>query len=102
MIDHLHGYSAGLRLVEGPGRIAVERGPGICIDFGFKGGLECLIGIVRPEEVGVADEETLLAVIGIDEPAGELVRVAPFDLPELWLEHIDPLHPYLYLPIGRI
>lgn len=34
VIDHLHRDSPFLGLVEGPGGVAVEGGPGVGVDFG--------------------------------------------------------------------
>ena len=48
--------------------------------LGLEGGLERLVGIARAEEVGVADEEALLVVVGIDEPAGDAVGAVAADL----------------------
>ena len=42
-------------------------------DLGLQGGLEGLVRVVGAEEVGVAHEEALLVVVGVDEPAGNAV-----------------------------
>ena len=63
---------------KGPGGVAVERGPGVEVDLRLQRRLERLVGVVRAQEVGVADEEALLVVVGVDEPAGDAVgAVAP-------------------------
>ena len=51
-----------------------RRRPGFLVDLGLERRLQRLVGIVRAEEVGVADEEALLVVVGVDEPAGDAVR----------------------------
>ena len=55
--------------------------PGVAVDLGLEGGLERLVGVVGAQEVGVADEEALLVVVGVDEPAGDAVgpslRISP-------------------------
>ena len=71
MVDHLHGDAAGCGFVEGAGGVAVECCPGFFVDLGLEGGLERLVGVVCPEEVGMADEETLFVVVGVDKPAGD-------------------------------
>ena len=48
--------------------------PGLVVDLGLERGLEALVGVVGAEEVGVADEEALLVVVGVDEPAGDARR----------------------------
>ena len=73
VIDYLHRNPARLRAREGSRRGAVQGGPGVLVDFGLEGGLERLVGVAGAEEVGVADEEALLVVVGVDEPAGDAV-----------------------------
>ena len=65
--------------------------------------LRALYGIVRAEEVGVADEEALLVVVGVDEPAGDAVGAVADDLAGLGLEdvHAVHLHPELAVLLGR-
>ena len=43
------------------------------IDLGFQRCFQRVVGIVRAEEVGVADEEAFFVVVGVDEPAGDAV-----------------------------
>jgi len=43
------------------------------VDLGSEGAFELAVGVVGSEEVGVADEEALAVVIGVDEPAGDVV-----------------------------
>ena len=59
--------------------------------------LSALVGIVRAEEVGVADEEALLVVVGVDEPAGDAVGAVAADLAGVGVEDVDAvdLHPHL-------
>ncbi len=71
MIYNLHRDPPRLRLVERPGGIAVERGPGFRVDLCLEARLERIIGIVRAEKVCVSDEEALFVVVGVDEPAGD-------------------------------
>ena len=51
----------------------LQRRPGFCVDLGLQRRLQRAVGIVRAEEVGVADEEALFVVVGVDEPAGDAV-----------------------------
>ena len=73
VVDHLHGDAAGLGLAKRPRGVAVQRRPGFCVDLGLERRLERAVGVVGAEEVGVADEEALLVVVGVDEPAGDAV-----------------------------
>lgn len=49
----------------------MERGSGIFVDFGLEGGLEGLVGIVRAEEVGVADCAARTLVVVVNGPTGD-------------------------------
>ena len=49
-------------------------------------------GSFWPEEVGVADEEALFVVVGVDEPAGDAVRPVAPDSPGRRIEHVDAFH----------
>ncbi len=46
----------------------------------LQGSLELLVGLVGAREVGVADEEALAVVVGVDEPAGDVVGRGVADL----------------------
>ena len=70
MIDDFDGDAAGFWFVEGAGNIAVERRPGFLVDFRFQCRLQCLVGIVCAQEIGMADEEAFFVVVRIDKPAG--------------------------------
>ena len=50
--------------------------------------LERAVRVVRSEEVGVADEEALLVVVGVDEPAGDTVGPSLRTSPVLRVEHV--------------
>jgi hypothetical protein len=71
VVDDFYCDPALLRLIEGAGGVAVQRGPGFLVDLGFEGGFQGAVGVVGSEEVGVADEEAFLVVVGVDEPAGD-------------------------------
>ena len=71
MVDDFDRDAAGGGFVEGAGGVAVERCPGFCVDLGFEGGFERRVRIVRAQEIGVADEEALFVVVGVDDPAGD-------------------------------
>ena len=91
MVDDLDGDAAGGGAVEGAGGVAVEGFPGSSVDLGLEGGLERLVGVVGAEEVGVADEEALLVVVGVDEPAGDAVGVVAADFAGVGLNTSTPL-----------
>ena len=46
MVDDFDGDATARGLVEGAGRVAVERRPGFFVDFGLEGGLERFVGVV--------------------------------------------------------
>ena len=60
-----------------------------------RGGLERLVGVAGTQEVGVADEETLLVVVGINEPAGNALRPVAAHLTGVGVEHVHAVDPHL-------
>lgn len=74
VIDHLHGDPARLRLPERSRSVALERRPRFLVDLGLERCLQCLVRIVRSQEVGVPNEEALRVVVRVDEPASKPVR----------------------------
>ncbi len=92
MVDHFYCNAAGLRLVEWPGGVAIERGPCFFIDLGLEGGFERAVGVVRAEEIGVADKEALFVVVGVDEPAGNAVGAVAADFAGLGMEHVHTMN----------
>ena len=68
---------------------AVEGRPGFLVDLGLQRGLEALVGVVRAEEIGVADEEALLVVVGVDEPGGDALGVVGADVAGVGIEDVD-------------
>ena len=89
MVDYLHRDPHGLGCVEGARGVAVERGPGIFVDFGLESGFQGFVGIVGAEKVGVADEEGLFVVVGVDEPAGDAVSVVGADFAGVGVKDVD-------------
>ena len=71
MIDDFDCYAAGGGFVEGAGGVAVEGGPGLLVDFCFERGFQGFVGVIGTQEIGMADEEALLVVVRVDEPAGD-------------------------------
>jgi len=92
VVDNLHGNTAGLRFGEGPGGVAIERGPGFLVDLGLESGLERAVGVVRAEEIGVADEEALFVVVGVDEPAGNAIGAVAADFAGLRMEYVHAMN----------
>ena len=80
VVDDLDGDLAGLGRVEGAAGGGVQGRPGGFVDFGAEGALELVVGLAGAKEVGVADEEALAAVVGVEEPAGDVVGGAAADL----------------------
>ena len=74
--------------------------PGFSVDLGLEGGLERLVGFVGAEEVSVADEEALLVVVGVDEPAGDAVGAVAADFAGVGVENVDAVD--LYLDLARL
>ena len=62
--------------------------PGISVDFSLQCGLQRLIGIVCTEKIGVAHEEALFVVVGVDEPAGDPIRSVGADFAGLRMKDI--------------
>ena len=56
---------------------------------------ERLVGIVRTQEIGVADEEALLVVVGVDEPAGDALRTVAAHLAGLRVKDIHTVDLHL-------
>ena len=97
VVDDLDRDAAGRGPLEGARGVASERRPGFLVDLGLQRGLERLVRIARAEEVGVADEEALLVVVGIDEPAGDAVGAVAADLTGVGVEDVDTVDPDLEL-----
>ena len=88
MVDDFDGEAAGRWAAEGAGFVSVEGFPGFLVDFGLQAGLERLVGIVRAKEIGVADEEALFVVVGVDEPAGNAIGPVAADFAGIGMEHV--------------
>src|SRR5262245_48768683 len=69
MVNDLHGDATVIRLRERAGSIAVQRCPCFLIDLRFERSFECIIWIIRAQKVSMTNEEALLVVVGINEPA---------------------------------
>ena len=69
---------------ERPRHRRVERLPGVVVHLGLEGTGELVVGLVAAEEVGVADEEGLAVVVGVDEPAGDVVGAATSGSRRCW------------------
>ncbi len=102
MIDHLYGDAAKFWFIKRTGCIAFERGPCFLIDFGFESGLEGFVRIICAEEIGVTGEETLLVVIGIDKPSGNIAGVIATDFASVGMKHINAIDLNLDLAVIRI
>ena len=102
MIDDLHCNAARCRLGERAGGVAVEGFPGFWVDLGFECRSQGFVWGVGAEEVGVADEEALLVVVGVDEPAGDAVGVVAADFAGVGMEYIYAVDLDLDLIVGRV
>ena len=94
VINDLDGDAAGGGLGEWAGGVAVQGRPGVEVDFGLERRLERLVGVVRAQEVGVADEEALLVVVGVDEPAGDAVGAVAPHLAGVGVEDVHAVNPH--------
>ena len=66
--------------------------PGVLVDLGAEGGLQGLVGVASAQEVGVADEEALLVVVGVDEPAGDALRPVAAHLASVGVEYVHAVN----------
>ncbi len=73
----------------------MEGFPGFLVDLGFERRAQRFVRVVGTEEVGVADEEAFLVVVGIDEPAGDAVGAVAADFAGVGVEYIDAVNSYL-------
>lgn len=78
----------------------MEGGPGFGVDLGLERRLEGPVGVVRSEEVGVADEKAFLVVVGVDESAGDAVGSVADDFAGLGLEDVHAMHSDLCIVAG--
>src|SRR5271168_1833964 len=95
MVDDFDGDAAGGGFGEGARDVAVETRPGLLVDLGPQCRFQRLVGVGGgAEEIGVADEEAFLVVIGGDKPQRDRLRAAGLDLADLRLEYIDAFDLY--------
>ena len=66
MVDDFHRNAAGFWFIKRTGGIAVECRPGFLVNLGLEGSLEGPVWIAGAQKVGMADEEALLVVVGVD------------------------------------
>ena len=91
MVYHLHSDAAGGGFVEGPGGVAVERGPSLLVDLGLEGCFECFVGIVCPQEICVTNEEAFLVIIGVYKPTGNAFGSITADFSSIRVENINAM-----------
>ena len=70
----------------------MKRFPGFPVDFGLESSLEGFVGVVGAEEVGMADEEAFLVVVGVNEPASDAIGAIATDFSCAGDKDIDALH----------
>lgn len=92
MIDHFHRDPPAVRAFKGTRRIGVECAPRLLVDLRLQCGFERGIGIIRAQEIGVADEEAFFVVIGVDELGGDAFGVIAANVPRVWIEHVNAVH----------
>ena len=56
VVDDFDCNATAFGFLEGAGEVAVECFPCLCVDLGFKGSLQRLVGIVGTKEIGLAYE----------------------------------------------
>ena len=66
--------------------------PGVRVDFGFERCLQCLVGIIGAQEVGLAYEERLHVVVRVDEPAGNALRAVTAHLAGGGMKHVNAVN----------
>ena len=89
MVDDLDGEPPCRRTRERLGNVAIERFPCFSVDLGLQAGFERLVRIIRAHEIGAADEEALLVVIGVDEPCGDVALATGANLAGLGVEYVN-------------
>ena len=73
MVDDFDGDLAGLGFGEWAALGAVDAGPSRFVNLGAQRALEVYVGFAGTDEVGVADEKAFAVVVGVDEPASDIV-----------------------------
>src|ERR1700754_2399788 len=83
VIDDFDGETVRLGARKRARFVPIERRPGILVDFGFERRFERLVWVVCTHEIGVSNEETLLVIVGVDEPRSDVVLAASADFSDL-------------------
>ena len=73
MVDDLHGNLARFGYVERPAHGGEKAAPGRCVDVRTQRTFQPVKRFIRASEVGVPHEETFTVVIGVDEPASDVI-----------------------------
>jgi hypothetical protein len=107
VVDDLHRDLARPRRVERLARGAVELRPLPLVDLGPQRLPQLLVGAVlrvlaAGEEVVLPDEEALSVVVGVDEPAGDVVHVTGPHHTGAVVEHVHPENRDHHLPVLRL
>ncbi len=100
VVDDFHGDLARLRFGKRLTGGRVKRGPSGFVDVGLEGAFEFVVGLVGSGEVGVTDEEALAVVVGVNEPAGDVVGGVATDLARCRVVDIDAVDSDLCLVAG--
>lgn len=79
----------------------MERFPGFLVDLSLECSFERGIMVGRAQEVGMSREETLLVVIGVDEPEGDPPRAVAAYLTFTRMEKIRAIDLNLYLVVSN-
>lgn len=90
MIDDFDCKTACIGPRERARGVAIERRPGVFVDFGLERSLQRLVRIVRAHEIGVPNEKALLIIVGVDEPGGDVVLAAGAHFAGLRVEYVHP------------
>ena len=103
MVDNFYGNAAVLGFLEGPRGVTAQCLPCFGVDLRFQARFERVVGIIGTKEVSMTNEEALLVVVGVDEPAGDTVRSVADNFSGLWLEDINAfnLHSYRSVLLGQ-
>ena len=99
MIDDLDRNAARRGLVERSGCVAIECGPGVFVNLGFKSGFEGSIGVVGTKEIGMPHKEAFFVVVGVDEPAGDALSSVAADFTGVGMEDVHAVDLYLDLSV---
>jgi hypothetical protein len=95
-----YGDLAGLGFGKGAALRTVDARPGSYVDLGPQGTFQFFVRLIRANDVGVAHKEAFAGVVGINEPAGDIVGGGIADFSGRWVVYVEALDLDFITPIG--